>query len=102
MNKKKIFLIVTEILVGTSSAVVTSKMGLINPSAGIIISSGAGLLTSIAILISNEYASKLKISYTKLRDWINVVTLFCEKTLKNSMVDKKSDEKRSSGIRKDL
>ena len=68
LNKKKILLIVTEILVGSGSAISSSTMGLINPGAGIIISRSAALLTSIAILITNEYISKLKIRYTKLRD----------------------------------
>ena len=68
-------------------------MGLINPSVGIVISSSTALLTSIAILITNEYVSKLKIRCTKLRDWINVITLLYEKTLKESMIDKKIDEK---------
>ena len=79
LNKKKVLLIITEILVGAGSAVGSSTMGLINPGAVIIISSSTALLTSIAILITNEYISKLKIRYTKLRDWINVITLLYEK-----------------------
>ena len=75
MNKKKVLLIITEILVGSASAVGSSTMRLIIPGAGIIISSSTALLTNIAILITNEYISKLKIRYTKLRDWINVITL---------------------------
>ena len=75
LNKKKILLIITETLVSSASAVGSSTMGLINPGAGMIISSSTALLTSFAILISNEYISKLKIRYTKLRDWINVFTL---------------------------
>ena len=55
LNKKKILLIITEILVGTGSAVGSSTMGLINPGAGIIVSSSTALLTSIAILKTNEY-----------------------------------------------
>ena len=90
LNKKKILLIITEILIGSGSAIGSSTMGLINPGAGIIISSSTALLTSIAILITNEYISKLKIRYTKLRDWINVITLLYEKTLKESMIDKKN------------
>ena len=86
-------MIITEILIGSGSAIGSSTMGLINPGAGIIISSSTALLTSIAILITNEYISKLKIRYTKLRDWINVLTLLYEKNLKTSMVDKKIDEK---------
>ena len=75
-------------------------MGLINPGVGIIILSSTALLTSIAILITNEYISKLKIRYTKLRDWINVITLLYENTLKQSMIDKKIDEKEAQELKK--
>ena len=68
LNKKKILLIITEILVGTGSAVGSSTMSLINPGAGIVISSSTALLTSIAILITNDHISKLKTRYTKMRD----------------------------------
>ena len=74
-------------------------MGLINPSVGILISSSTALLTSIAILITNEYISKLKIRYTKLRDWINVITLLDEKTLKESTIDKKIDQKEADQLK---
>ena len=92
-------LIITEILVGSGSAIGSSAMSMINPGAGIIISSSTALLTSIAILITNEYISKLKIRYTKLRDWINVITLLYEKTLKESMIDKKIDEKKANQLK---
>ena len=75
-------------------------MGLINPVAGIIFSSSTDLLTSIAILITNEYLSKVKLAYTKLRDWINVITLLNEKTLRQSMIDEKIDEKEAEELRK--
>ena len=99
LNKKKVLLIITEILIGASSAVGSSSMALINPGAGIIISSSTALLTSIAILITNEYISKINIRYTKLRDWINVITLLYEKTLKESMIDKKIDEKEANQLK---
>ena len=92
LNKKKVLLNISQILVGSASTVGTSTMGLINPGAGIIILSSTALLTSIAMLITNEYISKLKRRYTKLRDGINVITLLYERTLKQSMVDKKIDE----------
>ena len=76
-------------------------MSLINPGAGIIFSSSTALLTSIAISITNEYISKLKSPYTKLRDWINVVTFLYQKTLKESMTEKKLS-KRSRPIETDL
>ena len=65
-------------------------MGFKNPGAGIIISSSTALLTIIAILKTKDYISKLKIRYTKLRDWINVIVLLYEKTLTDSMIDKKN------------
>ena len=49
LNKKKILLIVTEILVRSGSAIGTSTMSLLNPSIGIVLSSSTALLTSIAI-----------------------------------------------------
>ena len=100
LNKKKILLIITEILLGSGSAIGSSTMGLIKPGAGIIVSSSTALLTSIAILITNKYISKLKTRYTKLRDWINVITLLYEKTLKQSMVDKKIDQKEAEELKK--
>ena len=100
LNKKKVLLIITEILVGSGSAVSTSAMSLINPSIGIVLTSSTALLTSLAILITNEYISKLKLRYTKLRDWINFITILYEKTLNQSMIDKKIDEKESQELKK--
>ena len=93
MNKKKILLIITEILVGYGSAIGTSTMSLINPSIGKVLTSSTALLTSLAILITDEYICKLKLRFTKLRDWINFITILYEKTLNQSMIDKKNDEK---------
>ena len=42
----------------------------------------------------------MKIRYTKLRDWTNIITLLYEKTLKQSMVDKKIDEKEAQELKK--
>ena len=42
----------------------------------------------------------MKIRYTKLRDWINVITLLYEKTLKQSLLDKKLDEKEALELKK--
>ena len=72
---------------GKGSAIGSSTMGLINPGAGIIVLSSTALLTSIGILITNEYISKLQTRYTKLRGWINVITLLYEKTSKESIID---------------
>ena len=99
LNKKKIMLSITEILVGSGSAIGTSTMSLINPSIGVVLTSSSALLTSIAILITNEYISKMKIRYTKLRDWIKVITLSYEKTLKQSMIDKVINQKEADQLK---
>ena len=54
LNKKKVLLIITEILIGSGSAITSSTFSLINPSIGIPIASCSALLTSIAILFTNE------------------------------------------------
>ena len=86
-NKKKILMVITEVLIGSASTISSSTLAIMNPSAVIVISSSAALLTSIAILITNEYISKSKFSYIKLRYWNDVFTLLYEKTLKQSMID---------------
>ena len=93
MNKRKVFLIITEIFIGSGTAISTSTMSIMNPSIGIVLTSSSALLTSLAILITNEYLSKLKIRCTKLRDRINFITNIYEKTLNQSVVDKNIDEK---------
>ena len=87
-------------MVGSGPAIGSAAIGLINPGAGIIISSSTASLKSIVILITNEYISKLKIRYTKLRDCNNVITLLYERTLKTSMVDKEIDEKEAQELKK--
>ena len=100
LNKKKVLLIITEKLVGSGSAISTSTMSIINPSIGIVLTSSTALLTSLAILITDEYNSKLKLRYTKLRDWINFFTILYEKTLNQSMIDNKIDEKEAQELKK--
>ena len=100
LNKKKVLLIITEILIGSGSAVSTSAMSIVNPSIGLVLTSSTALLTSLAILITIEHISKLKLRYTKLREWINFITILYEKTLNQSMIDKKIDEKEAQELKK--
>ena len=51
-------------------------------------------------MITNEYISKLKLRYTKLRDWINFINILYEKTLNQSMIGKKIDEKEALELKK--
>ena len=83
LNKKKILFIISEILIGSGSAISTSTMSIINPSIGIVLTSSTVLLTSLAILITNEFFSKLKLRYTKLRYWRIFNTNLYEKTSKS-------------------
>ena len=98
LNKKKVLLNIAEILIGSGLAVSTSTMSLINPSKGIVLTSSTAFLTSIAILITNEYISKIKLRYTKLTDYINVITLLYEKTLKESRIAKKIDQQEAEKL----
>ena len=102
LNKKKVLLFITGTFVGSGSTITSSTLSIFNPSAVIVISFVTALLTSVAILITNEYVSKLKVRYTKLRDWINVFTVLYEKTLYQSMVDKKIDEKEALELKKNF
>ena len=86
-------------MIGSGSAISTSTMSLINPSIGIVLTSSTALLTSLAILITNECISKLKLRYTKLRNWINFITILYEKTLMEFMVDKKIDQKEAEQLK---
>ena len=80
LNKKKVFVIVSEILTGSVGLGVGSGLTVPGLSpVGIMCASSMSFLSSISTLITNEYFSKLKIRYTKLRDWINVITLLYEK-----------------------
>ena len=97
--KKKVILIIKEILIGSGSAFSTLTMSLLNLSIGIVLTSSTASITGIAILITNEYISELKFWYTKPGDCINVITLLCEKTFMESMIDEKIDQKEAEKLR---
>ena len=76
MNKKN-FMIFSEILIGVGGLGVGSGSTVSGLApVGIMCASSISFLSSISTLITNEYFSKLKILYTKLRDWIHVITFF--------------------------
>ena len=58
------------------------------------------MLISLAILITNEYISKINLRYTKLRNWIDVFTNVYQKTINQFMIDEKIDEKEALGLKK--
>ena len=73
-------------MIGSASTISSSTLAISNPSDSFFIPSSTALLTSIAILITSEYISKLKLRFTKLRDWIKLITILYEKTLNQSMI----------------
>ena len=93
------FLIISGFLLGSGSTTTNTNLSLVNPSIAIIIASSTAPLTSLAILIRNEFISKVKFRFYNVRDWINVISLLYEKTLKSSMIDRKVDEKESDELK---
>ena len=76
----------------------TSTLSLLNWTIGDIATDSTALLTSIAIFITNENLSKLKIKYTKLRDWSNVITLQYAELVKQSMLNRMTYEEEASEL----
>ena len=101
LNKNEVFTIVSEFLKGSVGLGVGSGLTVSGLApVGIMWASSISLLFSISTLITNGYFSKLKKRYLKLRNWIIVNTLLNEKILKNSMVDKKFDQKEAEELKK--
>ena len=80
--------------IGLGATIASSILSLLNPSVGVIISTRTALITSVAFIITIGYISKLKIRFTKLRDWINVISLVFEQTLKQWLIDRKLMKKK--------
>ena len=75
-------------------------MSLLNRSIGIVLTSTTVLLTSLVISITNDFISKIKLRFTKLRDWISFITILYEKTLNQSMIGIQNRCKRGTGTEK--
>ena len=78
-----------------ASVISFSTLAIFNQRVGLVISSSTALLTSIARLMTSQYLSKLKILYSKTRNWIMVIRRLYGRTLKTSMVYEKISWKRS-------
>ena len=91
---KKIFLTISETLIWSSSTLASSTLLNFNPSIVILIAGSSALITKIAILMTVEKISMTKLQDTTLGDWMNVVSLLYEKTLKQSMIEKKLTKKK--------
>ena len=99
--KKKVFMIVSEISIGSAGLVVGSGSTISGIAlVGIMTATIISFLSSISTVIKNEYFSKSKIRYTKLRDWIIVNIFLYENTSKTCMIDKKIGEREAEELKK--
>ena len=74
--KKEVNLIAAGIVIGEVGLSVGSGLSISRSApVGIVCAGSFSFLSSISASIANEYFLKLKIQYTKLRDWIVVNTL---------------------------
>ena len=101
MKKKKVYISIIEILAGASGVVVGSTLLAtgVGTQIGVPIAGVSSFEISVAVLFTNEYFSRLKSRYQKLRDHNRMIKLLFEKTLKKSLVDKKIDENKSEGLK---
>ena len=76
INKKKSYIRILEIPTGVSGLAVGTFLSItqVGASEGVPIAGCISFLSSLEPLITNEYFSKLKLRYTKLSDWINMIT----------------------------
>ena len=102
LNTKKGISIVAGIIsgiLGVSSGITLTATG-VGAIAGVPIIASSGLLISIAVTIINEYISKLKERYIRLRTFTNKIRVDYEKVLKKSLADKVIDEKEGIELKK--
>ena len=92
--------IITDFIIGSSSAIILSTVAMLNPSVDTSATSSTALITSITIFTTNECISNLKRRYAKLGECINVITLLSEKTKKKMMIDKKLINKKAIELKK--
>ena len=102
LNTKKGVSIITGIItgiLGVTSGITLTATG-VGAIAGVVIIGSTGVLISIAVTIINEYISKLKERYLRLRSFVNKARVDYEKVLKKSMADKFIDEKEGLELKK--
>ena len=102
LNTKKGISIIAGIIsgiLGVSSGITLTATG-VGAIAGVPVKATSGLLISIAVTAINEYISKLKERYIRLRIFVNKIRVDYEKVLKKSMADKVIDEKEGLELKK--
>ena len=102
LNTKKGISIIAGIIsgiLGVSSGITLTATG-VGAIAGVPVIATSGLLISIAVTAINEYISKIKERYIRLRTFVNKIRVDYEKVLKKSMADKVIDEKEGLELKK--
>ena len=95
LNTKKGISIVAGVIAGilrVSSGITLTATG-VGAIAGVPIIGASGLLISIALTIINEYISRLKERYLRLRTFANKIRVDYDEVLKKSLVDEIIEEK---------
>ena len=90
----------SEIWIRLGSTKTSSALIFLNTSVRIVITSSRALITSVVYLFTIEYDSNLNFRYTKLGVLLKVITFLYERTLKQSMIDKKIDSKEAKEFEK--
>ena len=103
LNTKKGISIVAGIIsgiLGVSSGITLTATG-VGAVSGVLVIASSGLLILIAVTVINEYISKLKERFIRLRTFVNKIRVNFEKiVLKKSMADKVIDEKEGLELKK--
>ena len=102
LNTKKVISIVAGIItgiLGVTSGITLTATG-VGAIAGVPVIATSGLLISITVTVINEYISKLKELYLRLRTFTNKIRVDYEKALKKSMADRVIDEKEELELKK--
>ena len=101
-KKKKIFITTLKRLTSASGLAVGRSLTVtgVGASIGVPVAGCTSILPSVATLFTNEYFSKFKLRYTKLKDWIKMVAILKEKTLNKSMIGRRVDGKNVRNLKK--
>ena len=67
---------------------------------GIKLAAASSFIANIAVLITSEFCSNVKMRYTKLPIWIKLTTIVYEKLLNKSMIDNRTDEREGGELKR--
>ena len=76
---------------------INSRLG---SNVGIKLAAATSFIANIAVLITSEFCSIVKMRYTKLPIWIKLTTMVYEKLLNKSMIDNRIDEREGGELKK--